>query len=162
MPASESIEDPMSRVMNASTAALRVFFALAVLLAATPQSASAQGPEEQAVRAAVEHYLMAHATGDGAHHRMVFHPVANLFWVDDGALQTLPGEQYIARSPGRPAPDEAQRKRRIAMVDVTGDAAVAKVELDYPGALLTDYFALLKVEGEWKIVNKIFTRQARN
>lgn len=28
------------------------------------------------------------------------------------------------------------------------------VELDYPNALLTDYFTLLKVDGKWMIMNK--------
>jgi hypothetical protein len=34
---------------------------------------------------------------------------------------------------------------------------MAKIVLDYPDALLTDYMSLLKIDGEWKIVNKIFT-----
>lgn len=42
------------------------------------------------------------------------------------------------------------------MVDVTGDAAVARVELEYPGVSITDYFTLLKIDGEWRIMNKIF------
>jgi hypothetical protein len=33
---------------------------------------------------------------------------------------------------------------------------MAKVELDYPNAVLTDYFTLLKVDGKWMIMNKIF------
>ena len=36
------------------------------------------------------------------------------------------------------------------MVDVTGDAAVAKVVLDYPSARFTDYMSLLKIGGEWR------------
>lgn len=38
-------------------------------------------------------------------------------------------------------------------VDVTGNAALATVILDYPRARFTDYFTLLKISGEWKIVN---------
>ncbi len=75
----------------------------------------------------------------------MFHPVANLYWLNDGALQTLTGEEYIARSPGRPTANESLRKRWIEAVDVTGDAAVGKVVLDYPDVVITDYFALLKV-----------------
>jgi hypothetical protein len=44
------------------------------------------------------------------------------------------------------------------MVDVTGDAAVAKAELDLPESRTTDYFSLLKVGNEWKIVHKWFHR----
>jgi hypothetical protein len=115
-------------------------------------------PEQAAVRAAMEHYLAGHATGDGRHHSIVFHPESKLYFIRDGALATRTSAEYIAGSAGKPAADEAQRKRRIAMVDVTGDAAVAKIELDYPDAFITDYFTLLKVNGEWKIMNKIFTR----
>lgn len=141
--------------MRKLTASLALLGAALVSAAAAAQEAN---PEAAAVRAAVEHYLAGHATGDGKHHAIVFHPESRLYWIREGALATRPSAEYIAGSPGRPAVDEAQRKRRIAMVDVTGDAAVAKVELDYPDAFITDYFTLLKVNGEWKIMNKIFTR----
>lgn len=112
--------------------------------------------EREAVSAALQHYLQAHATGDGSHHRKVFHPEARLFWVRDGKLTTRTSEEYIAGAPGSPAEDEARRSRRVTMIDVTGDAAVARVVLDYPGALITDYMSLLEIDGEWRIVNKIF------
>lgn len=124
------------------------------LITATP--ARAQHPEEEAVRAAVGHYLLGHATGDGSHYEQVFHPESKLFWVRDGALNQRTSAEYIAGAPGHPADDEAQRQRRIAMIDITGNMAVVKVELDYPTALITDYFSMLKIDGEWKIINKIF------
>ena len=31
---------------------------------------------------------------------------------------------------------------------------MAKIEFDHPSAVLTDYMALLKSGGEWRIVNK--------
>jgi putative lumazine-binding protein len=117
--------------------------------------------EEAAVRAALEHYLQGHATGDGAHFSVVFHPDSKLFWVRDGQLMQRTSADYIAGAPGKPAADEAQRKRRIVSVDVTGNAAIGKIELDYPNAKLTDYMSLLKVGGEWKIVNKIFTAEPK-
>lgn len=132
-----------------------------VALTTAPAWAQSTNPEEAAVRAALEHYLAGHATGDGQHFAMVFHPESKLFWVRDGQLATRTSGDYIAGAAGKPAADEAKRKRRIAAVDVTGDAAMAKVELDHPDVFFTDYFALLKVNGEWKIVNKIFTRRAK-
>ena len=140
-------------------------FALSLALSATSVAAplaaqapaAAPDPEEAAIRVALEHYLAGHATGDGAHHRAAFHKVANLYFVRGDTVATRTGADYIAGSPGKPAPDEAQRRRRILAIDRTGDAAVAKIELDYPNAVLTDYMALLKTGGEWKIVNKIFT-----
>ena len=92
---------------------------------------------------------------------MVFHPQSKLFWMRDDTLNTRTSAEYIAGASGSPAEDEDQRRREIAMVDVTGDAAVAKIVLDYPTALLTDYMSLLKIDGEWKIVNKIFTMEPK-
>jgi hypothetical protein len=143
-----------------ATARIALAAALVFLAGATPGLAQ-EADDEAAVRAAVQHYLIAHATGDGSHHEMVFHPEAKLFWVRDDTLNTRTSAEYIAGSPGRPADDEEQRRREITLVDVTGDAAVAKVVLDYPNALFTDYMSLLKIDGEWRIVNKTFTVQPK-
>jgi hypothetical protein len=112
--------------------------------------------EEPAVRKALGYYLEGHATGQGAAFARAFQPEAKLFFNRDGKFSQLTSADYIARAPGKPADDEAQRKRRIDFIDVTGDAAVAKITLEYPGVTLTDYMSLIKVDGEWRIVNKIF------
>ena len=144
-------------------ASIRSAVATAILVLAAAASGMAQEAhsEEAAVRAALEHYLLGHATGDGAHFGIVFHPQSKLFWMRDDTLNTRTSADYIAGASGGPAEDEDQRRREIAMVDVTGDAAVAKVVLDYPTVLLTDYMSLLKIDGEWKIVNKIFTAEPK-
>lgn len=33
--------------------------------------------------------------------------------------------------------------------------------LEYPTVTYTDYMSLLKVDGEWKIVNKVFYAEAK-
>ncbi len=93
--------------------------AAAVVLGGTVTGFSRQGAEEREVRAALEHYLAGHATGDGAHHKMVFHPDSRLYFNRDGKFSTRTSAEYIAGSPGKPAADEALRKRRIVSVDVT-------------------------------------------
>lgn len=135
------------------------FAAALLLLSAGSVLAQDSTDEEAAVRAALQHYLLGHATGDGSHFEMVFHPESKLFWMREGALATRTSAEYIAGASGEPAEDEAERRREITMVDVTGDAAVAKIVLDYPGRVFTDYMSLLKIDGEWKIVNKTFTVQ---
>jgi Putative lumazine-binding len=137
-----------------------MLLAVVATLLVTP-FAHAQDPEEAGIRAALEHYLQGHATGDGAHFQAAFHPVANLYWVAGDTLAQRTGAAYIAGAPGRPAPDEAQRRRRIVSIDRTGTAAMAKIELDYPTVRFVDYMALLKIGGEWKIVNKIYVREAK-
>lgn len=85
---------------------------------------------------------------------------AQLFWNRDGQLAARTSEDYIAGSSGRPAAHEARRRRWISSVDVTGTAAVAGVVLDYPNVHFTDYVLMLKINDEWKVVNKIFHVEA--
>ena len=59
----------------------------------------------------------------------------------------------------RPDPlDDAHNGRGIGVesVDIAGNAAVAKIILDYPSVKFVDYMSLLKINGEWKIINKSF------
>jgi hypothetical protein len=46
---------------------------------------------------------------------------------------------------------------RIASIDVTGTVATVRLELEnWTGFRFTDLFTLLKVDGDWKIMNKVF------
>jgi hypothetical protein len=117
--------------------------------------------EAEAVKVALNNYLQAHATGNGEFHQKVFYPESRLLWVRDGKFTQRTSAEYIKGSTGKPAPDEANRKRWIEMVDVQGNAAIAKIILDYPTTYFVDYFALLKIDGEWKIVNKSFHAHSR-
>ena len=120
-----------------------------------------QADEDAAVRKPLQAYLQGHATGDGAYMRQAFLPTAHIEGIRDGKFLSWTADEYIAGFKGKPAEDEAQRKRSIDQVDVTGNAAMARVTLDYPSGTFTDYFVLLKVDGEWKIANKVWTRNPK-
>lgn len=129
--------------------------------AAAAANAAAAAAEQRAVAATVELYLQGHATGDGALWRRAFHPEAKLFWVKDGQLAQRTAEEFAASASGRPAADEARRARKISSLDIAGDAAMVKVELRYPEVTFIDYLSLLKLDGQWRIVHKIFHRRDR-
>lgn len=74
----------------------------------------------------------------------------------DGKYTALSVDEFAARFNGKPAADEAKRKRSVDAVDVQGSAASARITLDYPQVTFTDYMQLLNVGGEWKIVSKTF------
>lgn len=142
--------------------------AIAAALTAAPAFAQdawrAHFPEVQAVdavRAPLEAYLRGHATGLADEFRPAFHPDAQLWGMRNGALIRMTAEQYIVRASGSPAADEAQRRRWIESIDVTGDTAVAKIVLDYPTVLFTDYMALSRIDGRWVIVNKMFQAEPK-
>ena len=140
------------------TTSLRIAIVL-FALAGAPWSAGAQSPnaaDEAGVRAALQHYLNGHATGSPDEMRQAFHPEARMTFVRDGKVVITPIAEYIARFNGQAAPDEALRKRRITHVEVTGNAATGRIELDYPSAFIVDYMTLLKDDGRWVIIAKSF------
>lgn len=119
------------------------------------------GAEEAAVRRAVESYLHGLKFNDVEGLKRAFWPEAKLFWVKkDGKLGQLTQSQWyegFAASAGK----EEKGDLRITDVDITGDAASVKVEEDYPGSVYVDYLSLLKFDGEWKIVAKIYTSRQK-
>lgn len=119
-------------------------------------SALTLAQDKELIKIPLENYLQGHATGKGEFHQKAIYPESRLLWVRDGKLNQRTTAEYIKGSSGKPADDEASRKRWVEMVDIKGNAAVAKIVLDYPTAYFVDYFALLKIDGEWKIVNKSF------
>ena len=142
---------------------MRPFAAVLLIAALNPLQILAATPDETAeARKPLEAYLKGHASGDGAYMRQAFLPSAHIEGIRDGKLLSWTAEEYIAGFKGKPPADEAQRKRSIDAVDVSGNAAMARVTLDYPNGTFTDYFVLLKVDGEWKIANKVWTRQPKS
>ena len=131
-----------------------VFVSLILAIAAV--GSFAQTTETDAVRVPLENYLKGHATGDGEYMKKAFHTDGHLMFIRDGKYTTRSFADYIAGFTGRPPADEAQKKRRIESIDVAGSAAIAKIILDYPNVRFVDYMSLLKINGEWKIVNKSF------
>lgn len=138
---------------------LLLFAASASLLAAGPALAQAQ--DEAGVRQALDHYLAGQASGDPAQFRAAFHDDFKMFLVRNGQVVQRTDEEYIAGASGKPADDEAKRKRSIESISITGNVAIAKIVLDYPGTLFTDYMSLVRTADGWKIITKLVDVQPR-
>jgi hypothetical protein len=86
-----------------------------------------------------------------------FSEQATIFGVDaDGKLSggAIQGLFDIIDSAFRPSP-EAQGV--IVNIDIVGTAASARIDTnDISGFCFTDFFNLLKVEGKWTVVSKIY------
>ena len=119
------------------------------------------GSEEAQARIPLEHYLKGHATGQAVHMRKAFWPTAHIEGIREGKFHSWTAEEYIALFQGVVSPEEPRRKRWIERVEVTGSAAIATVRFDFPNAKVTDYFVLLKVDGEWRIANKVYAFEAK-
>jgi Putative lumazine-binding len=121
-----------------------------------PDAATA---EIEAVTAVLHTYFRGHATASGAEMRKAFMDSAHIEGMRPEGLTSWPVHQYSNTFSGQPAADEDQRVRHIDWLDVVGDAAAAKATLKHGGVTFTDFFVLLKVEGQWKIANKVYHAQ---
>lgn len=117
--------------------------------------------DEAAIRQAVQYYFDGSRNADSATMRKGFRTdVAHMFFVRDSQLVDVPIPEFLARVAGgrRPGFQPDTLRRRVVMIDVAGNAAVAKLETVTPGQRVVDYMSLLKINGRWQIVTKIFDR----
>ncbi len=121
-----------------------------------PKNNSAEQADIDAIKVPLENYMMGHKTGKAEYMKKAFYTEGNLMSMRGGKYSTIEFEKFIGYFKGKPAKDEAMRKRWIERIDVTGNVAIGKIILDYPNVKFTDYMSLLKINGEWKIVNKAF------
>src|SRR5882757_3838104 len=111
--------------------------------------------EKNAIAKAVQHYISGAKSGSSAEMRRAFHDDATIFGYEgdslfSGLIQLL----FDWNDQNGPA---TELKANIVNIDVAGTIATVRLEIDnWTGTNYTDLFTLLKVDGHWKIVNKVF------
>jgi hypothetical protein len=90
----------------------------------------------------------------------VFLPQAHVFSIDDDGVVDADIDAFRRRIAGRPSPASAGKERadRVLTIDILGpNVALAKVDLlILPAGYYADYLSLLKVNGRWRIISKVF------
>jgi ketosteroid isomerase-like protein len=119
--------------------------------------------EEAAVRKVVQQYIDGTYQGDVKALRDCFHPKAVMNgYLQDQLLIGGP-EPFFENMQNAPSMAEAGApyKGEIIFVDVVGNVASVTIkETGFGGSMaFTDYFHLLKDQGEWKIMSKTFTTE---
>ena len=118
-------------------------------------TAPSDAQEQDAIANVVQHYLNGAKSGKGADMKPAFHEDATIFGYVGGELFAGPIQKLFDwNDENGPA---TGLQSRIAGIDVAGTVATVRLELDnWTGHRFTDLFTLLKVDGEWKIMNKVF------
>jgi hypothetical protein len=138
----------------------RSMLAVAGAIVALSAFVSVNAAREATERDAVEKPLKMYLSGEPEQLKQAFHPGATMFYARNDSLIAVPIPEYIARvEESRAKGPPPKRVERISHVDISGTSAVARIELEYPQQKLTDYMSLVKYDGEWRIVNKIFSRE---
>lgn len=116
--------------------------------------------EVKAASVPVETFIKALETDDPALVLKAFYKDAMMIGSDGkGGIYSLPITEMAKNFKGEPSDDEAQRKRSFQIIALTPNTGVARLDLVYPGFTFTDYMTLLKIDGEWKIVQKLYYRR---
>jgi hypothetical protein len=111
--------------------------------------------EYDAIEKIIQPYINGAKSGKGEDMKPAFHQDATIFGYAGPDLLAGPIQLLFDwNDENGPA---TGLKARIASIDLIDTVATVRLELDnWTGHRFTDLFTLLKVDGEWKIMNKVF------
>ena len=111
--------------------------------------------DHDAITKIIQHYIDGAKSGKGDDMKPAFHQDATVFGYVGPDLFAGPIQGLYDWNDQNGAAKDIQV--RIASIETSGTAATARLEIDnWTGHRFTDLFTLLKVDGEWKIMNKVF------
>jgi len=118
-------------------------------------SAPTAANDFESVTRIVQDYFDGLHYGDPSKLRTIFHEDA--FLKAPGSRRSL--EQWLAAVASRPVPSKQGRAYdfKLLSIDVIKDQAMVKLECPLFEHRYIDFLGLLKEDGHWKIVNKMYT-----
>lgn len=105
----------------------------------------------------IRHYEMGLREAKSSLMKPAFDPQTVMFSVDDNQQLVAVPIQTMFDSVDNIFTSSSNAKIAITHIDIVGAVASARVDInDVSGFCFTDFFHLLKVNGKWTIVNKIY------
>lgn len=137
---------------------------LALLLLISSLVTKAQTSDEESIKQVITTSYIGGIQNRGSSEdiRKGFHPTFTMLRLIDNQIKPLPIEEWItniekSKANNEPVPPKAEGK--FVNVDITGNAAVVKLDLFRAGQkTFTDYLVLYKFNEGWKIVSKTYYR----
>ncbi len=111
------------------------------------------------IETVVSEYFNGIYSGNSEQLESVFYPEALLFGDIMGSPYFKTAKQYIEGVRNRKSPKELVElfKMEILSLEIIGNNAMVKAQLPMLGYNYIDLLSLSKINGDWKIVNKLFT-----
>lgn len=136
---------------------MKIFLLALSCLAFSMAEAQTKEQEMEAVKVVCNYYLDGGTNGDSVLFSKAFSPGGQMQYMRNDTLVVVSLKDFMARMPNNGKKQE--RKTKIESVEVFGNAATAKLTIEYPTFYFHDIMSLLKTKEGWKIVSKIFYRQ---
>jgi hypothetical protein len=138
---------------------------LLLLFVCATLTANAQ-TDEESIRAVITSAYVDGLQNRGSSEdiRKGFHPSFAMLRFVENNVKPYPIEEWIAaieKSKAENTPAQPRAEGKFISIDVTGNAAVVKLELYRGGKrTFTDYLTLYKFSEGWRIVSKIYNRHS--
>ena len=117
----------------------------------------------QSIKMVVTDYLKGMIYGQDHRLRESMHPKCMQAGHYDGQYEFIPHDEFIEAIKGeKKEPAGIPFNYEMALIDITGDIAIAKVSDECFGTKWTDYLTLIKHDGNWQIVMKAFYDHAND
>jgi len=111
----------------------------------------------QEIQTVLTYYLDGGTNGDSLMFSKAFVPDGQMRYMRNDTLFNVSLKDFMARARNNGVKQE--RKTKIENIQVFGNAASAKLTIEYPTFYFHDIMSLLKTKDGWKIVGKIFYRE---
>ena len=109
----------------------------------------------EAISKTIQHYINGARSGKGDEMKPAFHGDATVFGYVGTDLLAGPIQNLLDWNDNNGPAQELET--HLANIDLIDTVATVRLELDnWTGLKFTDLFTLLKVDGQWKIMNKVF------
>lgn len=132
---------------------------VATISIACATHAQANQQDIDAVKTVCNYYIDGGTNGDSITFSKAFSPSGLMQYMRNDTLQIVSLKDFMARMPN--SGKKQDRKAKIESVEVYGNAAVAKITIEYATFYFHDIMSLLKTKDGWKIVSKIFYREIK-
>lgn len=118
-------------------------------------SSANQGDDVRQIEAVMHTYIEGARTGSSDHMRPIFHDMATICGYVGPDLFAAPIAAFYDWHDGNGA--AADVKAGEPGIDIEGTAASVRIEIDnWTGHRFTDFFTLVKIDGRWLILSKVF------
>ena len=113
----------------------------------------------QEIQTVLTYYLDGGTNGDSVMFSKAFVPDGQMRYMRNDTLMNVVLKDFMGRM--RNTGTKQERKTKIENIQVFGNAASAKLTIEYPTFYFHDIMSLLKTKDGWKIVGKVFYREEK-
>ena len=120
--------------------------------------------DRSTVEAVIQHYFDSLYDADADKIGAIFHPSADLRWLENGELRilTVPDWMAMVRKRTSARSEGKQRDDFVVTIDRSDDkTAFIKVRCQLPPRYFTDYLVAMKLADGWQIVSKSYRYDTR-